>query len=70
MGKHFCTCTSFDCTSHPKNHENGCDPCIKKNLELGEIPACFWANVTEVKGESEYSAENFAKFVIEKQNGR
>ena len=66
MTKHFCTCPALECSSHPHNHGGGCDPCIKKNLELGEIPACFWGNVSHVIGTTEYSAENFAKFVLEK----
>ena len=67
MDKHFCTCTAFDCIAHPNNHIEGCTPCIKKNLSLGEVPACFWYNVSTIKGTTDYSAENFAKFVIEKR---
>ena len=67
MEKHFCTCTVLNCTSHPQNHDGGCDPCIIKNLQLGEVPACFWGNVSCVTGTTEYSAENFAKFVLEKR---
>ena len=66
----FCTCTVFDCKAHPRNHNDGCDPCIKKNLELGEVPACFWNNVAAVKGTTDYSAENFAKFVMEKRDSK
>ena len=40
--KEFCTCTDLKCPLHPTNHENGCDPCIKKNLGLKEIPSCFF----------------------------
>jgi hypothetical protein len=62
----FCTCPALECPQHPSKHEAGCDPCIKKNLELGEIPACFWDNVSKVTGATEYSAQNFAKFVMKK----
>ena len=67
MVKHFCVCTDSDCSAHPQNHDEGCGPCIKKNLELGEIPACFWENISTVTGTTDYSAENFARFVIEKR---
>ena len=63
----FCTCTVFDCLAHPKNHQEGCDPCIIKNLGLGEIPSCFWENVSKVTGTTEYSAEKFARFVTERR---
>ena len=63
MKKHFCTCHVQECLSHPYNHDKGCDPCIEKNLELGEVPACFWLNVSKVKGKTEWSADNFAKHV-------
>ena len=67
MEKHFCTCPDLKCPAHPKTHDKGCDPCIKKNLEFGEIPACFWGNVSNVTGTTDYSAKKFAEFVIKKQ---
>ena len=67
MAKHFCTCPVSECPYHPNNQDGGCDLCIKKNLELGEIPACFWENVSHVAGTTKYSAENFARFVLEKR---
>jgi len=67
MKKHFCTCHVLACPEHPNNHNEGCDPCIRKNLKLGEVPACFWLNLSQVKGETEWSAENFAKFVVEER---
>ena len=66
MTKHFCTCPVLECPLHPRNQDGGCDACIKKNLELGEVPACFWENVSTVTGTTKYSAGNFAKFVMEK----
>ena len=66
MEKHFCTCTVLQCPKHPNNSDNGCDPCIKKNLELGEIPSCFWHNITNgVEGKTDYSVENFTQFYLE-----
>ena len=66
MKKHFCTCTVLDCPHHPTNQEMGCDPCIEKNLEQGEVPTCFWMNVQAgVAGTTEYSMENFSKFCLE-----
>ena len=67
MKKHFCTCHVVACSKHPNNHNEGCDPCIEKNLELGEVPACFWLNVSKMQGKTEWCAENFAKFVIEER---
>jgi hypothetical protein len=68
MNNHFCNCPSDKCDKHGKNQDNGCDPCIQKNLELGEIPACFWLNVEKgIKGATDYSVGNFVKFYLEKQ---
>ena len=72
MEKHFCTCTVTQCSEHPLNNNQGCNSCIQKNLKLGEIPACFWHNITNgVVGKTEYSVENFTKFYLEnkKRNG-
>jgi hypothetical protein len=66
MEKHFCSCSDLECSFHPNNHDKGCDPCIKKNLELGEVPSCFWNNVSKTIGTSDYSAEKFAEFVMSK----
>jgi hypothetical protein len=66
MEKHFCTCNSTKCQKHPAIQNGGCDLCIKKNLEQGEIPACFWINVSNgVKGSTDYSVENFVKFYLD-----
>ena len=68
MDKHFCTCEQIECQKHPNNHDKGCDPCIQKNLELGEIPACFWFNISSVIGKTDYSVENFTKFYLDHKN--
>lgn len=31
--KNFCTCPVTKCPRHPMNHDEGCTPCIKDNLE-------------------------------------
>ena len=66
--KHFCSCTDTECPCHPVNQDNGCDPCIQKNLQEGEIPSCFWNNVRNgVKGATPYSAECFSEFCLEQK---
>ena len=60
----FCTCDSYDCPNHPNNHEQGCTPCILKNLKLREIPSCFF-NAADPGGDREgYFFEDFAKAVL------
>ena len=66
MSKHFCNCFVTDCPHHPTSHENGCDPCIQKNIREGEIPSCFWlkigADMTEVKKKNIYKFDAFVDF--------
>lgn len=63
MTEHFCTCFVSNCENHPKNHSEGCDPCIKKNLENGEIPVCFWLLISKnLDGVKNYKVEDFVKF--------
>lgn len=60
----FCTCTDHACSHHPTNHDNGCTPCIAKNLKQGEIPACFFYKVTDDFSDvHEYTMERFARLV-------
>jgi hypothetical protein len=65
MEKHFCTCKKTQCPNHPNNRGQGCDLCIQKNLGCGEIPACFWFNIANVSGVTEYSVDNFVKYYFE-----
>lgn len=37
--KHFCTCPVTQCPRHSLNHELGCDPCIKDDIEKGKMHA-------------------------------
>ena len=65
MDKHFCTCPAASCQYHPAKHKNGCDPCIQKNLQQGEIPACFFLSVSEdVNDLTEFTAESFVSFYL------
>ena len=67
--KRFCSCPSDSCPNHPNNHTKGCDPCIRKNLLAGEIPACFWLSVSDnFEGVTEYTTESFVRFYL-KHNG-
>jgi hypothetical protein len=68
MEKHFCICKKIQCPNHPNNHDKGCDLCIQKNLEYGEIPACFWFNISNVSGKTDYSVDNFVKYYLENKN--
>lgn len=69
MDTHFCTCEATRCPNHPQNTNAGCDPCIRKNLELGEIPSCFWTNISKVEGTTAYSVANFTNFYLAKKAG-
>lgn len=60
MDQHFCTCKVTNCKNHPLNHSEGCDPCIKKNLKSGEIPACFWLQIAD--NFREYHTYTYADF--------
>ena len=63
MSDHFCTCTVENCQNNPRNHDKGCDPCIKKNLANDEIPVCFWRKVSDdLSGVKRYKMEDFVKF--------
>ncbi len=65
LDQHFCTCRDYKCKNHPRNHSHGCDPCIKKNLNSGEIPACFFRAVSpEINDLRQFTYESFADFVI------
>lgn len=59
----FCTCQNLDCPLHPTKHDQGCAPCIRKNLRLKEIPSCFFQLVDEAKARSGDSFEDFAEVV-------
>lgn len=60
----FCTCHSFDCPNHPNNHDQGCTPCIEKNLKFGEVPSCIFDKVRGDEKPENYYYEDFAKMVM------
>ncbi len=62
----FCTCTQTKCRWHPKNHTDGCTPCIQKNLKNGEIPSCFFNLTGKANQRKGDTIEDFAKLVLEK----
>lgn len=66
----FCTCQSLDCPNHPTNHERGCTPCIKKNLDRGEIPSCFFSLIGHPEPLKRYKIEDFARLVMAREEGR
>lgn len=61
----FCTCNSYDCPNHPRNHDQGCTPCIESNQNSGEIPACFFNIVDPERKEDrgDYLRKDFARIV-------
>ncbi len=62
---HFCNCVVKQCPKHPQNHNEGCDPCIKDNLENKKIPTCFFLAVSEdVSDVSDYSIKGFVDFYL------
>lgn len=66
MSSQFCSCQDLNCKNHPRNHSQGCDPCIKKNLSHEKIPACFFRAVSpEISDLKEFTYESFSKFVLE-----
>lgn len=60
----FCTCQERDCPFHPTNHNQGCTPCIEKNLKMGEIPGCFFRKVPGGEQCSSYTFKDFAEAVL------
>lgn len=69
MNNHFCSCPLTKCPRHPANHDNGCDPCIKFNLDNGKIPRCFF---NALNGEpfdiKDVSVKGFVDFYLEKNS--
>ena len=61
--KQFCTCTDTKCPCHPANHDQGCTPCIAKNLKEGEIPTCFYRAIDHPKPTDGWHYADFAALV-------
>ena len=66
MGKvpEFCTCGDKNCPYNPVNHDQGCTPCIAKNLREGEIPSCFHKAINFPKPTDGWHYEDFAELVM------
>ncbi|MDL2319151.1 DUF6485 family protein [Eubacteriales bacterium OttesenSCG-928-A19] len=63
MEKHFCTCPVTECKRHPFNHDQGCDPCIRDNIEKKKMPACMFRVVHDDMSEvKDYTHEGYARF--------
>ena len=60
----FCTCKQLDCPLHPTRHDQGCTPCIAKNLRLLEIPNCFFALVDPLETRTGDRFSDFARLVL------
>lgn len=61
----FCTCKNLNCPLHPTNHNKGCAPCISKNLNLREIPNCFFNRIDNAEMRAGDTFEDFAKLLCE-----
>ena len=61
----FCSCTNLDCPLHPTKHDEGCTPCIKKNLRLKEMPNCFFNLLEGADARKGDSFDDFAKLVLQ-----
>lgn len=69
MAPDFCTCEDYKCPLNPKNHDNGCEPCIKKNLAKGEIPTCFFKMVCgDISGVKKFDVHGFVRHYNENVN--
>ena len=67
--ENYCTCKDISCKYHPLNHNQGCTPCIVKNLKQRHVPNCYFNLVTEDKSKIKgYSIQDFAHLVIESEN--
>ena len=64
----FCTCGNLNCPLHPSKHDQGCAPCIQKNLRLREVPNCFFNLLDHPEGRPGESLEDFAKLVWQKRD--
>lgn len=60
----FCTCPNLDCSSHPTNQDKGCTPCIAENLELGEMPNCFFNIIEGAENRRGDSFKDFAEIIL------
>ena len=57
----FCSCMDHACKQNPVNHERGCEPCVAKCLQAGEIPSCFFHKLKVPVDDGDYSFAGFAR---------
>ena len=62
----FCTCNNMDCPLHPSKHDKGCAPCIEKNLNLKELPNCFFNKIDNSNNRNGDTFIDFSKIVLGK----
>ena len=55
---------------HPTRHDQGCAPCIAKNLKLREIPNCFFFLVEGASQRSGDSFQDIARCVTQAAFGK
>lgn len=64
----FCTCENRACGCHPTRHSDGCDRCIRLNLQCNAIPRCFFHKLGCRTEEIEtWSFEEFALHALKKK---
>lgn len=64
----FCTCKDTACPLHPSNHDRGCTPCIRKNLQQHEIPSCFFNLIDpSVVADGKTKFSDFAHLVLQRE---
>lgn len=68
MGKlsAFCTCQNLNCPLHPTRHDQGCAPCIRKNLNSRELPNCFFSLAEGAEKRKGDTFQDFAELVLGK----
>lgn len=66
----FCTCKNTDCPLHPTKHDQGCAPCISKNLRLKEVPNCFFNLVHGAENRRGDSFQDFAEQVLQNEQSK
>ncbi len=66
----FCTCQNNKCKLNPINHEEGCDLCIKANLDCNTVPRCFFHKLMgdDVSKIKKWSFQEFACEVQLREN--
>ena len=60
----YCSCEDHDCPLNPRNHDRGCEPCVRKCLKEGEIPSCFFNAVGSAREAGAYTYRDFAHYVL------